>query len=153
MRREEKVEKRGGFSLIEVMVGMLSMAILVIVFSAVLFYGYKGWSRLKAEAALQSDADVVMRTMDRVGRVATNMVVSGNTLIINQTNRVVQFTKSASNLLQVASGVTSMLITNRVGSFVNVVASDGETVSIKLKLVEGSETLDMQYSIFCRNRQ
>jgi hypothetical protein len=45
----------------------------------------------------------------------------------------------------------STLITNRVSIFAPEVTADGSTVAVHLRLVEGSETLDMPYSIFLRN--
>ena len=149
-----KLQGNSGFTLVELMAGMVSAAVLALVFSAVMIYGYKGWTRLKAESAMQCDADVAMRTMDRIGRVASNATVSANTLNLILTNGVTQtFSKqgSGSNLLWTVAGVTSVLISNRVSMFTNVVSPDGATVAIKLILAEGSETMDMQYSIFLRN--
>ena len=71
-----------GFTLVELMAGLLSAAVLALVFSAVLVYGYKGWFRLQTEAAMQSDADVAMRTMDRIGRAASNATWSASTLTL-----------------------------------------------------------------------
>ena len=130
------------------MVGMVSAAVLALVVSTVLVYGYKGWIRLQAEAAMQGDADVAMRTMDRVGRAASNATwTAGTTLNLALTNGATTFSKSGSNLLW----GTSTLIANRVGTFSCAVSADGTTVAVTLRLVEGLETLDMQNSIFLRN--
>jgi len=134
------------------MVGMVSAAVLALVFSAVLIYGSKGWWRLYHEAEMQSDADVAMRTIDRVGRAASNATwnVGTSTLTLSLTNGTTQtFSKptGTSNLLW----GTSTLIANRVGTFTNAVTPDGSTIAVTLRLVEGLETLDMQNSIFLRN--
>ena len=130
------------------MAGMLSAAVLALVFSAVLVYGYKGWFRLQTEAAMQSDADVAMRTMDRIGRAASNATWSASTLTLGfvQTNGVTQaFQKSGSNLLW---GATT-LIAHRVVTFSCV--TNNTTVAVTLRLAQGAETMDMPFSIFMRN--
>ncbi len=134
------------------MVGMVSAAIMALVFSAVLIFGSKGFWRLNREAEMQRDADVAMRTMDRIARAASNATwnVGTSTLTLSLTNGTTQtFSKptGSSNLLW----GTSTLIANRVGLFTNAVAPDGATVAVTLRLVEGLETLDMQNSIFLRN--
>jgi prepilin-type N-terminal cleavage/methylation domain-containing protein len=138
-----------GFTLVELMVGMVSAGVLALVFSAVLFYGYKGWTRLRAEAAMETDANVAMRTMDRIGRVATNATWDGSTLRFYQTNGVlVQFNQSGSSLMQGGS----VLIGSRVNAFTCVTnLVGGTTVQVNLRLVEGSETNEMGCSIFLRN--
>jgi type II secretory pathway pseudopilin PulG len=150
-----KIQANSGFTLVELMAGMVSAAVLALVFSAVLIFGYKGWTRLKAEAAMQGDADVAMRTMDRMVRVASNVTWSTPTLTLVLTNGVQQtFYKSASNLVWAASGMTTLLVSNRVGTFVCVVTNtsgDKTIVAVTLGLVQGSETLDMPFSIFVRN--
>lgn len=146
-----KTSGKSGFSLVELMAGMASAAILALVFGSVLVYGFRGWTRLRAEAAMQGDADVAMRTMDRIGRGASNATWSASTLTLVMTNGATQvFSKSGSNLLWGAS----TLIANRVGTFSCVVSNltvDKTIVAVTLGLVEGSETLDMPYSIFLRN--
>ena len=146
-----KSHKNSGFTVVELMAGMLSAAVLALVFSAVLIYGYKGLIRLQAESAMQADADVAMRTMDRIGRGASNATWSASTLTLVMTNGATQvFSKSGSNLLWGAS----TLIANRVVTFSCVrtnTSVDKAIVSVSLGLVEGNETLDMPLSIFLRN--
>jgi len=147
-------QRNSGFTLVELMVGMVSAAVLAVVFSAVVIYGYKGWNELQGQADMQADADVVMRTMDQIVRAASNVTWSGSTLTVGLTNATTQtFTKTGSNFVWVASGTTSILITNRVASFVCGVTNFGDkaTVSVALKLASGYETLDMPFSIFLRN--
>lgn len=141
-----------GFSLVELMVGMVSAGVLALVFSAVLIFGSKGLWRLNRETEMQRDADVAMRTMDRIGRAASNATwnVGTSMLTLSLTNGTTQtFSKptGSSNLLW----GTSTLIANRVGTFTNSVTPDGSTVAVTLRLIEGLETLDMQNSIFLRN--
>ncbi len=135
---------------------MVSAGVLALVFSSVLFYGYKGWTRLKAQAAMESDANVAMRTMDWKGRAATNATWTSGTFTLNlyQTNSVVQFRRDGERLMQ----NTSPLITNRVNAFSCAVVTNSVgriTVQVNLRLVgsvqEGSETNEMGYSIFLRN--
>ena len=142
------ITNKGGFTLVELMVGTVSAAVLALVFSAVLIFGYKGWTRLKAEADMQADADVAMRTMDRIARGASNAtwIAGTSTLVVTNTS-VHTFSKPSggSNLLW----NSSTLIANRVGSFSCVVT--GSIVAVTLGLVEGAETMEMKYSIFVRN--
>jgi len=149
-----KVHRNRGFTLVELMVGMASAAVLAVVFSAVLFYGYKGWKQLRGEADMQADADVSMRTMDRICRTCSNAYWNAGTSTLTLTNAPMHtFSKVGSNLVWSSSGVTSVLITNRVGSFVCEVTNsyDRATVAVSLGLVEGYETLDMLFSVFMRN--
>jgi len=140
------ITNKGGFTLVELMVGTVSAAVLALVFSAVLIFGYKGWTRLKAEADMQADADVAMRKMDYMMRGASNATWTTPTLSLVLTNGATQtFSKSGSNLLCGAS----TLIANRVGTFSCVVT--GSIVAVTLGLVEGAETMEMKYSIFVRN--
>jgi len=139
---------KSGFTLVELMVGTVSAAILAMVFSAVLIFGYRGWTRLKAEADMQADADVAMRTMDRIAQGASNATWIAGTSTLVLTNATIQtFSKSSSgsNLMW----NSSTLLTNRVGTFSCVVT--GSIVAVTLGLVEGSETMNMTYSIFMRN--
>ena len=146
-----KIQSNSGFTVVELMAGMVSAAVLALVFSAVLIFGYKGWTRLQAEVAMQGDADVAMRTMDSSVRGASNVTWATPTLTVVLTNGVTQtFSKSGSNLLWRAS----TLIANRVGTFSCVVTNttvNQTTVAVTLGLVQGFETLDMSYSIFLRN--
>ncbi len=139
---------KGGFTLVELMAGMVSAAVLALVFSSVLIFGYKGWTRLRAEADLQADADVALRTIDRIARGASNATwIAGTATLVFSNAPIHSFSKpvSGSNLLW----NTTTLIANRVGSFSCVVS--GAVVSVTLGLVEGSETMDMKFSIFVRN--
>jgi len=149
-----KVHQNKGFTLVELMIGMASAAVLAVVFSALLFYGYKGWKQLRGEADMQADADVAMRTMDRICRTSSNAYWNAGTATLILTNAPMHtFAKVGSNLVWSSSGVTTVLITNRVGSFVCAVtnSTDRATLSVSLGLTEGYESLDMPFSIFMRN--
>lgn len=152
-----KVEQKNGFSLVELMVGMVSASILALVFSAVLIYGSKGWWRLYHEAEMQCDADVAMRKMDKVIRGASNATWGVSGLSVVMTNGAVHlFSKSGSwpngDLLYTPpGGSATLLIDNRLNTFSGIVWSNMIVAVTNFSLKEGLETLDMPFSIFMRN--
>ncbi|MEI8141045.1 MAG: hypothetical protein WCI03_14410 [bacterium] len=157
-----KTKPGNGFSVVELMVGIASGAMIALVFVALLVFSYKGWFRLSAERDMLREADVTMRTMDRIVRSGSNAVVTAGasnlTVQVAMTNGVMvhSFQKTGtwptSHLLYTPpGGSSSVLVSNRVNTFSCAWYPTNSLVTINLGLREGSETLDMPLSIFLRN--
>ncbi len=145
-------KRKNGFSLVELLAGVTSGAVIALIISATLWYGYKGWTRLTAEKAMQCDADVAMRTINRVARGATNATWIAGTLNITMTNGVAyDFVKQGSWPAGHLKFDSNILVSNRVFTFTGMVWSNSIIVVTNFTLKEGLETLDMPFSIFMRN--
>ncbi len=158
-----KAKTENGFPVVELMVGIVSGAVLALIFSALFLFSYKGWLRLSSERDMQRDADVAMRTMDRIIRMGSNATWTAGTstlaVQVAQTNgstATYSFQKSGTwptaNLLYTpAGGGTSVLVSNRVNTFLCAYYPSNSLVTVDFHLQEGSETLEMPLSIYLRN--
>jgi Tfp pilus assembly protein PilW len=65
--------RRAGFSLVELIAGILAAAVLALTAGSMLWYGYLGWRRTGEAVALQRDSRVAMDVLTRALRTGTNM--------------------------------------------------------------------------------
>ncbi len=71
--RISRERQRAGFSLIELVAGMLAAAVLALTAGSMLWYGYRGWRRTVDAVELQRDSRVAMDVLTRSMRAGTNM--------------------------------------------------------------------------------
>lgn len=151
--------KRDGFSLVEITFGILAAAVLALTVGAMLIYGYGGWRRCKAEAELERDGAVALRTLDWTlrGAVLSGIVTTNSgEVTFRTTNGVVaKFYQDASDLRydnDIATGGTdAYVITNLVspGGFV-CVPNGVNSVNITLKIAD-LVTHELNAVVFPRN--
>ena len=82
-----KFKRTAGFTIIELMVGMLGMAMISLAVGSMLVYGWMGWRRNMESIAMQRNAMVAMHmleqrirnaTMDEIGGFGTQTLVFDN---------------------------------------------------------------------------
>lgn len=72
-----KIEGQNGFSIVELMIGIVAAAILALTAGTMLANVYKGWARGLALADMERDAAVAIHTLDLAVRGASNAVWNG----------------------------------------------------------------------------
>ena len=70
------VVRKAGFSLLELVAGILAAAILALTAGSMLWYGYRGWKQVGDSIGLQRDMRNSMEVMSRAVRSGTNMTFS-----------------------------------------------------------------------------
>lgn len=68
-----------GFTVVELMVGMLAMSVMVLVVGSMLFYGWLGWRRSMESVGMQRDALIAMETIAKEIRSSNISEVTGDT--------------------------------------------------------------------------
>lgn len=109
-----KTNRQKGFSLVELMIGIVAAGILALTAGTLLASVYKGWARSMALADLERDAAVAIHTLDLAVRGATNAAWDGATLTVYwPTNAPKIFSTSGGSLSY--SGMT--LVDQKLESF------------------------------------
>ncbi len=147
-----------GFTLVELMVGMVAAAILALMFGAMLFYGYTGWVRLQAMAEMERSGALAMHTMSRVFRGATATKiknVSGSSVIVSNVNSIASqsFYRSGETLKYGINGVDRMnLVETGLTAFVCLPVSNNEVrVMLSLRVPAVNMTMSLTNIITLRN--
>jgi Tfp pilus assembly protein PilW len=60
-----KLKKTAGFTVIELMAGMLGMAVIAMAVGSMLVYGWMGWRRNMESIAMQRNATVAMQVLEK----------------------------------------------------------------------------------------
>lgn len=128
-----KKNSQKGFSLVELMIGIVAASVLALTAGALLGSIYKGWARSVAMADMERDAAVALHSLDLAVRGATNVVWSGSTLTAYwPTNTTKVFTASGvsprASLL--CNGLTN--VNGRLVTFTNSVISGLVRVTLVL---------------------
>ena len=129
-----KIKVNNGFTIVELLIGIIAAAILALTAGTMLINGYKGWVRSLALADMERDAAVAIHTLDLAVRGATN-AVPGTTLILtmasNGVTRVFSATGASPNKKSLAyNGMT--LVNGRLVSFASTVT--GSVVGVTMVL-------------------
>lgn len=138
-----KTKKTEGFTIIELMFGMVGMAIIAVAVGSMLVYAWMGWCRNVESVAMQQNAKVAMRIIEQGIRNADLSQISWNADSINFTKAddvdfsTLEFT--ADSLVNVDSFDVK---TNAVGGF---------DVTFSLSTVSGSDENEYQMTIYPRN--
>jgi len=169
-----------GFTLVEMIAGVAAGAVLALLTCILLVNTSKGWIKLSAEREMMGDADVAMRTMNRIIRpcISGSWDSATSTLSVQQlmsvnsgatvTTNTHLFQKSGAwptaHLLYTDPwGSTSVLVSNWVSTFSCAVGYPYPNyflVSVNLTLAVPDpfrttstiyETIDMPFSIFLRS--
>ena len=131
-----KSNSQTGFTVVELMIGILSASILALAVGIILANAYRGWVRGLAVADMERDASVAIHTLDLAVRGATN-VVGGVTLTVYDTNgisRVFSTTGVAPRGSLLYSGMT--LVNGRLVSFTNSVSAGMVSVTLTLSGID-----------------
>lgn len=139
-----KLKEKTGFTVVELLIGIMAAAVLAITAGLLLVNIYQGWARGAAAVELEREAAVAIHTLELAVRSASNTVSGGvgvDLLQVRKPDGVVRsFTVQTSNgrrsLLYNPSdpgGAAMVLVDNRLGTFVS--ATTGNMVCVSLTLV------------------
>jgi prepilin-type N-terminal cleavage/methylation domain-containing protein len=113
-----KMTGKDGFTIVELLIGIIAASILALMAGTMLMNAYKGWVRSLALADMERDAAVAIHTLDLAVRGATN-AVGGATLTVslpsNGITRVFSTTGVSPRKSLAYNGMT--LVNGRLGSF------------------------------------
>lgn len=138
-----------GFTIVELVAGVMAAAVLAVTFGVVLVYGYRGWKNLQTMAEMERDATLAMRTISRAARCAqTNDIrVANGLLIVSNANGVAEqaFRLSGARLSYASNGLPGMdLVQADVVAFRCTPVSGG---SIMVVLALSNEAANAQMSM------
>ena len=97
-----------GFTILELLAGIISAAVLAMAMGSMLYYSYKGWQSMQSVAEMQRDGSLAMRTMTgAVRNGSTNMQFSSGQLLLRGTNGniVWSFTQLGERLVATNSAI------------------------------------------------
>ena len=147
--------RKNGFTIVELMVAMLSAALLAAISGAILFYAYTGWRRNTAAVELQRDGTVAIDMLARAVRhaSASDVTISAGKMEVQKAASTVSFTASGSDLVydpDTGSGGDEVtVIDGRLSEFTPTNALNG--VGIRLVLEDGEETTQIDSMLIYRN--
>lgn len=130
-----KTSRQSGFTLVELMVGLIAASILAVTAGLMLAQAYQGWIRAMAVADMERDAAVALHTLDVAVRGASNAVpnASGSTLTVDippYPSRVFSSSGTSPRGSLSYNGMT--LVNGRLVTFTNSVANGGITITMTL---------------------
>jgi prepilin-type N-terminal cleavage/methylation domain-containing protein len=165
MRKLRNKKLQSGFSLVELMVAMVIVAILSLTLGTMLIYIFKAWRSNSDQVELQRDATFAMDMLSREIRPSSFYLISHPTPAEHSSSVLYIGTKSFSiggtggNSLvcdptsaSPASGDEIELIRNRVTNLLFTNNSPKRSISIYMELEEGGENVTLnQVTISYRN--
>jgi len=137
--------KRKGFSIVELLVGMIAGAILALTAGTIIFYGYLAWRRNSDAVDLQRDGTAAMQMLSRRLREASasDVTVLPERITIQTTNAPISFYRDNNDLEYDpdtgSAGDEVTIIAGRVATFAPTNLTVG--VSIVLELQAGEEEM------------
>lgn len=132
--------KSTGFTVIELMIGMLAMAVMALTVGSMLYFGWLGWRRSNEIVNMQRDASLALRVMAKEIRMSSiDDIIEGNPLVCENANGTATFTGSGGNL-DVSGSISMRLVRGWVGSFNTVKQTDGTNSWIEITLNLNTET-------------
>jgi Tfp pilus assembly protein PilE len=138
-----KSKKTEGFTIIELMLGVVGLAIIALTVGALLVYAWMGWRRNVESVAMQQNAKVAMRIIEQGIRNANLSQVTWNASSIN-------FTKADDLDFATAEFTADSMVT--ITSF-NVASNAAGGINVSFSLSTASETDENTYqmTIYPRN--
>jgi prepilin-type N-terminal cleavage/methylation domain-containing protein len=146
---KREMDKRG-FTLAELMVSIIILAIFILSVGMILTSSWRFWNDGWEQVRVQQDASYAFARIEKIVRGGSSatvldggsglQVIADGTIYIYQTN---------GNVLQLVTGGNTEAVTNGVQS-INF-SSSGDTVSVTLTLLNGSSSTDFRTTILLRN--
>jgi Tfp pilus assembly protein PilW len=144
-----------GFSLVELMVALLSGSVLALTAGSMMYYTYLGWERSNRAVGIQRDAAMASELLSHSLRrtAAVNVTVSASTITIVRSSVTEQFSVNGQNLVYdpdtATPGDEETIISGRVASFVPTGYTEG--LSFVLVLTDGTESTRIDKVVTYRN--
>jgi len=145
----------GGFTIVELLAGMVAASVLAIAVGSVLFYAYRGWTVSSESVDMQRDGTIAMLTLSKRIRAAvpSGVSVSGSDLSIARGGTTAVFRVTGADLLfdpnAAVSGDEVVLVDGRLSAFLPTPFSEG--VRIQMQLTTGDENMAFDSVIGFRN--
>ncbi|MEI7435490.1 MAG: hypothetical protein WCL16_01625 [bacterium] len=146
--------------MIELVLGMMASAVLVVTLSVMLFYGYTTWVRNSQAVDLHRDATLAMQVMGKSLRQASAAGVDlsqpAQIVVSNQNTSILcSFYQQSGNLVYNpdvnGGGTPFLLVQGRLMPSGFTHSNINHGVTIRLKLQQGTESLEMNGSVCFRN--
>lgn len=157
-----KAGRNSGFTLVELMAGLLATVVLAMTVWVMLVFSAGGWQRAQSLADMERDGSLAMRTMGQVIRntPTSNQWVGASLRLNVYSNNTAQwsFTKTGaagvSGSLVYATGTRSVaLVRTGVTAFACTTVSNQVTVVLGLREPQGNIEMNMTNIVSMRNRQ
>lgn len=150
--------RQSGFTLQEMMLGLLCASMLALTMGVLLFYNYQGLAHLQSMATMQRDAALALHTMNdviRCGSTSNMSWVGANSyLVVNNTNHVEgwRFSLTNNRLMCAVSGGPSMaLVQTGVTGFVCSLTPSNVVVRLNLTESALNSSMYLTNTIYPRN--
>lgn len=143
---------REGFTIVELMIGMLAAAIFALAVGSVLFYAWLGWKRNTVSLEMQRDTTLAMRVIAKeIRRTPLQDISPGSSLTCVNTNGTVSITVNSGDLqMQVNSDPAFALVRDHVVSFATSTSANG-AVRVQLVLNTGTDDSTSSMVVYSRN--
>ena len=139
-RNPHPAHRTAGFTLVELIAGMLSLSILALIAGTMLVFGYKAWSTNQTAIEVQRDASHAMDMMARAVRRAapTNIAVEAASMKMETPDGTVAFKAEGTDLVYYhpsGGGTANMpLIEERLSYLqLNLVTNQGVTIQLRVR--------------------
>lgn len=152
---------RRGFTLVELVVGILAVAILALTAGAVFVSSFKGWLNVSRAVDMQRDAYAAIDSLTRAVHMGTSMTFATGTFTVNYVESPPlippssKFYQSGDDFFAVsppgATGVTVRLVYDKLKSFIPPVPPFSNSVTLWLVLTNGVEISSNQVTLARRN--
>lgn len=148
-----KMTSNRGFTIIELLVGMLAVGMLSLIIGSMLIFAWKSWHMNNNSVELQRDTSLAMRVIAReIRRTPIEKITVGSALTCINTNGTYTFSQSGGDLnLQVGSDPAWPLVRDYVSSFNTTKTNALGVVSVTLNLSTGSDDSQNRMIIYSRN--
>jgi len=149
---KRKVQK--GFTIIELMIGIITGTIVILAAGMILFYGQKSWNNIWKRANLQRDASYAMQRMSLPIKAGMNAELEGGgsaIKIYRATDWIRFFLEQENNNLkcEIEGGGPQTIINGKMEALQFNVT--GNTVTIDLKLREDNLQTHFASTVMMRN--
>lgn len=152
-------KQRQGFSLVELMAGMLAASVLALTIGTMLFHAYDAWDDNHAAVNLHRDGQHAMDLMTRAIRNAavTNIVTAVNNNLVIQdvaTGQTVRFWRAARRLQydpDIGAGGDTVVLVEAPDAVLFLVTPTATAIGIRLDLERGDERIRLDSVVAFRN--
>ena len=144
---------QAGFTLVELMLGIMATAILALAVGIMLVYAFRGWRQNTESVQMQRNATLAMRVMAKEIRRTplVNISDGSSSLICTNASGTVSIRQQGGNLsLQVDAERPFILVNDIVTAFNTRSRPDG-SVTVRLNLATGSDISTNAMVIYSRN--
>ncbi len=141
-----KIRGQSGFTIVELLIGMIAALILALMAGVMLINTYRGWVRSLAAADMERDTAVALHALDLAVRGAVDTVLTGpNTLQVRMTNGMVRAfsaqwagapPRGSLYYYPVLGGPGMTLVDKRLDSFGTTVTADVVRVTMTLRGID-----------------